>query len=71
MGDVLEFRNITGIICPACDLRMVFDKHRNEIRCTTPNCGEGFLRSSQNIYITHENGQTIISTEPPPNKKKS
>ena len=63
MGDVIEFRKLTGIRCPHCGSRMAWVKEDNEIRCVQHGCGKGYLRSSSTMRVTVEDGRTIVERE--------
>lgn len=60
MGDVIQFRPLTGILCHACNRRMAWLKDDNIICCTHEDCGKGFLKSDTQMVVTIEDGRTII-----------
>lgn len=60
MGDIIQFRPLTGILCHACNRRMAWLKDDNIIRCTHEECGKGFLKSDHEMEVRIEDGQTII-----------
>jgi len=63
MGNVIEFRRLTGVLCPECEERMAFDPRTSSIECVTKGCGHGYLRAKAGVTVRVEGDYTIIESK--------